>query len=114
VRHSRRACALLHQSPQLLSSHLLNVFHGAQLRLDAAFALAGSFVSTDGRIGVSAEGKLAAEAADNGLLAPELAAGIPRVKSAKTQGIRNRQLAIAAAGASTPERPGYLDAPGTA
>src|SRR5678815_4130943 len=33
-------------------------------------------------------GKLAAEAADNGLLAPELAAGISRVKSAKTQGIR--------------------------
>src|SRR5437879_5750193 len=32
--------------------------------------------------------KLAAEAADNGLLAPELAAGISRVKSAKTQGIR--------------------------
>src|SRR6266436_5252259 len=32
--------------------------------------------------------KLAAEAADNGLLAPELAAGILRVKSAKTQGIR--------------------------
>src|ERR1022692_1550780 len=32
--------------------------------------------------------QLAAEAADNGLLAPELAAGISRVKSAKTQGIR--------------------------
>src|SRR4029077_5905839 len=32
--------------------------------------------------------KLAAEAADNGLLAPELAAGISRVKSAKCQGIR--------------------------
>jgi hypothetical protein len=31
---------------------------------------------------------LAAEGADNGLLAPELAAGIRRVKSAKTQGIR--------------------------
>jgi len=32
--------------------------------------------------------KLAAEAADNGLLAPELASGISRVKSAKTQDIR--------------------------
>src|ERR1700732_917186 len=32
--------------------------------------------------------KLAAEAADNGLLAPELAAGIARVKSAKSVGIR--------------------------
>src|SRR5271155_323281 len=32
--------------------------------------------------------KLAAEAADNGLIAPELAAGIGRVKSAKSVGIR--------------------------
>jgi site-specific recombinase XerD len=32
--------------------------------------------------------KLAAEAADNGLLAPELAAGISRVKSVKSTGIR--------------------------
>jgi site-specific recombinase XerD len=32
--------------------------------------------------------KLAAEAADNGLLAPELAAGIARVKSAKSMGVR--------------------------
>src|SRR6202140_2458564 len=39
-------------------------------------------------IRVSAICKLAAEAADNGLLASELAAGISRVKSAKTQGIR--------------------------
>src|SRR5580700_7261970 len=39
-------------------------------------------------IRMSAIRKLAAEAADNGLLAPELAAGIARVKSAKTQGLR--------------------------
>src|ERR1700692_4168261 len=39
-------------------------------------------------IRMSAISKLAAEAADNGLLAPELAADISRVKSAKTQGIR--------------------------
>src|SRR5271169_1725866 len=39
-------------------------------------------------IRMSAIRKLAAEAADNGLLAPELAQGISRVKSAKTQGIR--------------------------
>ena len=39
-------------------------------------------------IRMSAIRKLAAEAADNGLLAPELVAGISRVKSAKTQGIR--------------------------
>jgi site-specific recombinase XerD len=37
---------------------------------------------------MSAIRKLAAEAADNGLLAPELAAGISRVKSAKSVGIR--------------------------
>jgi site-specific recombinase XerD len=39
-------------------------------------------------IRMSAIPKLAAEAADNGLLAPELAAGISRVKSAKSVGIR--------------------------
>src|SRR5215470_830266 len=39
-------------------------------------------------IRMSAIRKLAAEAADNGLLAPELAAGIARVKSAKSVGIR--------------------------
>src|SRR5678809_448558 len=39
-------------------------------------------------IRMSAIRKLAVEASDNGLLAPELAAGISRVKSAKTQGIR--------------------------
>jgi hypothetical protein len=37
---------------------------------------------------MSAIRKLAAEAADNGLLALELAAGIARVKSAKTVGVR--------------------------
>jgi site-specific recombinase XerD len=39
-------------------------------------------------IRMSAIRKLAVEAADNGLLAPELAAGICRVKSVKSQGIR--------------------------
>jgi len=39
-------------------------------------------------IRMSAITKLAAEAADNGLLAPELAAGISRVQSAKSVGIR--------------------------
>jgi integrase len=39
-------------------------------------------------IRISAIRKLAAEAADNGLIAPELAAGIARVKSAKSVGIR--------------------------
>ena len=39
-------------------------------------------------IRMSAIRKLATEAADNGLLAPELAAGISRVKSVKSKGIR--------------------------
>jgi site-specific recombinase XerC len=39
-------------------------------------------------IRMSAIRQLAAEAADNGLLAPELAAGISRVRSAKSVGIR--------------------------
>jgi integrase len=39
-------------------------------------------------IRMSAIRKLAAEAADNGILAPELAAGIARVRSAKSVGIR--------------------------
>src|SRR5579872_3064852 len=39
-------------------------------------------------IRMSAIRKLAAEAADNGLLAPELAAGIQRVKSVKSTGVR--------------------------
>ena len=39
-------------------------------------------------IRMSAIRKLAGEAADNGLLAPELAAGISRVKSVKSVGIR--------------------------
>src|SRR6185436_18110941 len=39
-------------------------------------------------IRMSAIRKLATEATDNGLLAPELAAGISRVKSAKSKGIR--------------------------
>jgi site-specific recombinase XerD len=39
-------------------------------------------------IRISAIRKLAGEAADNGLLAPELAAGISRVKSVKSTGIR--------------------------
>src|SRR5258705_1448032 len=39
-------------------------------------------------IRMSAIQKLAAEAADNGLLAPELAAGIARVKSVKSTGVR--------------------------
>jgi hypothetical protein len=37
---------------------------------------------------MSAIRKLAAEAADNGLLPPEMAAGVMRVKSAKTKGVR--------------------------
>jgi hypothetical protein len=63
---------------------------------------------------MSAIRKLAAEAADNGLLATELAAGISRVKSAKTQGIRvGNWLSLRQAPAS-PERARYDHAPGIA
>jgi integrase len=60
--------------------------------------------------------KLAAEAADNGLLAPELAAGIGRVKSAKSVGIRmgnwlsvktNHRLKGDGLDGSAESRPGY-------
>src|SRR6516165_6327107 len=37
---------------------------------------------------ITAVRKLAVEAADNGLLAPELASGITRVKGAKSKGVR--------------------------
>jgi hypothetical protein len=53
--------------------------------------------------------KLAVEAMDNGLLAPELAAGIQRVKSAKTLGVRTgnwlntRQACRAVARATRPK-----------
>jgi hypothetical protein len=52
---------------------------------------------------MSAIRKLAGEAADNGLLAPELAQGISRVKSVKSPGIRGGELAVAAAGAGPAE-----------
>ena len=55
---------------------------------------------------MSAIRKLAAEAADNGRLAPEVAAGIARVRSAKMVGVRVRKLAIAAAGPGSLERAG--------
>src|ERR1700689_3354471 len=43
-------------------------------------------VSINGRI--TAVRKLAVEAADNGLLAPDLAAGIARIKGVRPQGVR--------------------------
>src|SRR5467141_1590214 len=64
-------------------------------------------------IRMSAIRKLAAEAADNGLLAPELAAGISRVKSAKSTGVRDGQLALGTASPSAAERAGRDDAQGT-
>jgi hypothetical protein len=47
---------------------------------------------------ITAVRKLAVEAADNGLLAPELAAGIARIKGVKSKGVRGWELAIAPAG----------------
>ncbi|MBZ5678098.1 MAG: hypothetical protein LAP61_27955 [Acidobacteriia bacterium] len=58
-------------------------------------------------IRMSAIRKLAAEAADNGLLAPELAAGISRVKSAKSVGVRTGNWL------SSRQAQALLSAPGT-
>jgi site-specific recombinase XerD len=49
---------------------------------------ARSLGSVSINVRITAVRKLAVEAADNGLLAPELAAGITRVKGAKSQGVR--------------------------
>src|SRR5215813_6688019 len=55
-------------------------------------------------IRMSAIRKLAAEAADNGELAPELAAGIARVKSAKCVGVRTGNWLSARPSPSATER----------
>src|SRR6202171_3722946 len=62
-------------------------------------------------IRMSAIRKLAAEAADNGLLAPELAAGISRVKSAKTQGIRTGNWLSQRQGQGPPRGPEITSPP---
>jgi site-specific recombinase XerD len=49
---------------------------------------ARSLGSVSINVRITAVRKLAVEAADNGLLAPELAAGIARVKGAKSKGVR--------------------------
>ena len=61
---------------------------------------------------MSAIRKPAVAAIDNRLLAPELAAGIARVKSAKSIGVRTVNRLPAGAGA--PERAGHRDHPGAA
>jgi hypothetical protein len=55
---------------------------------------------------ITAVRKLAIEAADNGLLAPELAAGISRVKGAKFEGRPRRELAV------SPSDPGAAECTG--
>ena len=54
---------------------------------------------------MSANRKLPNEAADYGLLAPELAQGISRVNSVKVDRHSRGELAFAATGAGAPERP---------
>jgi hypothetical protein len=56
---------------------------------------------------ITAMRKLAVEAADNGLPAPELANGITRVNGAASKGAFG-ELAVAEAGAGAPERTGQL------
>ena len=64
-------------------------------------------------IRMSAIRKLAAEAADNGLIAPELAAGIPASR-ASNRPDSGWELAVAAAGAGSPKRAGRSDREGPA
>ena len=51
-------------------------------------ALARGLGSVSINVRITAVRKLAAQAADNGLLAPELAAGITRVRGVKSKGVR--------------------------
>jgi site-specific recombinase XerC len=67
----------------------------------------GGSVRRPSLLKMSAIRKLAAEAADNGLLAPELAQGISRVKGVKSTGISRGQLVVATAGAGAAECAGY-------
>ena len=61
---------------------------------------------------ITAVRKLAVEAADNGLLAPELAAGITRVKGAKSIGVRAGLARCVSAGPVL--SPGIVAGPSTA
>src|SRR5258706_6346365 len=63
-------------------------------------------------IRMSAIRKLAAEAADNGLLAPELAQGISRVKSVKSTGIRVGNWLSQRQGQALPSAPDISTVPG--
>ena len=56
---------------------------------------------------ITAVRKLAVEAADNGLLAPELAAGITRVKGVASKGGPHGQLAFREAGSDAAEHSGH-------
>ena len=60
-------------------------------------------------IRMSAIRKLAAEAADNGLLAPELAQGISRVKEREIDRDSGRELAVAETGAGAPHCAGHYE-----
>jgi hypothetical protein len=62
---------------------------------------------------ITAMRKLAAEAADNGLLAPDLASGITRVKGVASKGVRLGNW-LSLKQAQAPERAGYHDAEGPA
>jgi site-specific recombinase XerC len=63
---------------------------------------------------ITAVRKLAVEAADNGLLAPELAAGITARQGRQVDRGQDRQLALRAASPEAPERAGRNDQEGTA
>src|SRR5271157_5487442 len=63
---------------------------------------------------ITAVRKLAVEAADNGLLAPELASGIMRVKGVASKGVACGELALRAAGPDAAEYAGRFNHQGPA
>ncbi len=93
-----------------------------ELQVDGGGATGGDAVELEERklgsssiiVRMSAIRKLAVEATDNGLLAPELAAGIQRVKSAKIHRRPHGRLAVPETGPGAPEYAGHLDAQGPA
>jgi hypothetical protein len=63
---------------------------------------------------ITAIRKLAVEAADNGLLAPELAAGIARIKGVRSQGVRVGNWLSLRQAQTAAEFPGHSHQKGTA
>lgn len=87
--HSRRLYNLaLDDFTSWYVSHARSGFNRAIVSAWRASLEARGLGSSSINIRLSAVRKLASEAADNGLIAPELAAGVLRIRRAKTKGVR--------------------------